>query len=494
MAKRVIHRILLCWFGIAVAFLGVTATARAVEPGLPHMDLPQTRDLITPANAEPIPIDQALQRRLVVSGRKARKVILLIADGMSAAAIKVAREVMGGHQGGMAIDRFPVVARVMTTASDCTVTDSAAAASTMANGRPTANGQIGVGASGRPRISLFEFARDQGFRVGLVTDTRITHATPAGFVAHVVGREDENEIAKQLVDSRFHVLLGGGRRYFAPTTRQERWAPKDDLLSRAAKAGFKVVGTRAQLATVCREGADRVLGLFSSSMMPFSFEAANADVPTLTEMALRAIDILERGESKGFLLMVEAGKIDFTAHAHDAAELVAQMRVFDDTARALLEYVRRHPDALLVCVPDHGTGGITVTDEFEPNRFRLQATSSIYLARQINGRPEAVRPVLTHPALAPLNIGSDEIDALVPHAKDDKLDGRIGTLLFGKLGLTFIDPDRQRRLSTGGHIGDDLFLHAVGRHQDLFQGVLRQWEIPARIAAAVGLPFVPSSE
>jgi len=237
-----------------------------------------------------------------------------------------------------------------------------------------------------------------------------------------------------------------------------------------------------------------VLGLFSSSMMPFSFEAANADVPTLTEMALRAIDILERGESKGFLLMVEAGKIDFTAHAHDAAELVAQMRVFDDTARALLEYVRRHPDALLVCVPDHGTGGITVTDEFEPNRFRLQATSSIYLARQINGRPEAVRPVLTHPALAPLNIGSDEIDALVPHAKDDKLDGRIGTLLFGKLGLTFIDPDRQRRLSTGGHIGDDLFLHAVGRHQDLFQGVLRQWEIPARIAAAVGLPFVPSSE
>jgi alkaline phosphatase len=44
-----------------------------------------------------------------------------------------------------------------------------------------------------------------------VTTTRVTHATPASFSAHVADRDDENEIAREQVYSlELNVLLGGG--------------------------------------------------------------------------------------------------------------------------------------------------------------------------------------------------------------------------------------------------------------------------------------------
>lgn len=81
--------------------------------------------------------------------------------------------------------------------------------------------------------SIAKWAIDSGKVAGVVTTTRITHASPAGVYAHAADRDWENndlvkdsgckhkqidDIAEQLIDGdvgpQLRVALGGGRREF----------------------------------------------------------------------------------------------------------------------------------------------------------------------------------------------------------------------------------------------------------------------------------------
>jgi alkaline phosphatase len=58
---------------------------------------------------------------------------------------------------------------------------------------------------------------------GLVATSRITHATPASFSAHVVDRDMEDQIASQQIGDNplgrtVDLLLGGGICHFLPNT------------------------------------------------------------------------------------------------------------------------------------------------------------------------------------------------------------------------------------------------------------------------------------
>ena len=116
----------------------------------------------------------------------------------------------------------------------------------IATGAKTRLGVIGVGqgalrgdcasARGTALLSIVELAESAGLATGIVTTTRITHATPASVYAHVPDRnwEDDahlpaaaraagcSDIASQLVSTPFgdgpEVLFGGGRARFQPTS------------------------------------------------------------------------------------------------------------------------------------------------------------------------------------------------------------------------------------------------------------------------------------
>lgn len=82
------------------------------------------------------------------------------------------------------------------------VTDSSAASSAWATGTQIMNGALNVLPDGRRLTPVGVLARQAGRRVGLVTATTITHATPAGFVAVQPRRDDEEAIAQQLMCRR----------------------------------------------------------------------------------------------------------------------------------------------------------------------------------------------------------------------------------------------------------------------------------------------------
>jgi alkaline phosphatase len=125
---------------------------------------------------------------------------------------------------------------------DSVTTDSSAASSSWGSGVRVLNGALNVLPDGTRLTPIATVARDRGRRVGLVTTTSVTHATPAGFAASERSRTNEDAIAKQYIEN-VDVVLGGGLRFFDGSSRSD----KSDLISRYKQAGFTHVTSREEL-------------------------------------------------------------------------------------------------------------------------------------------------------------------------------------------------------------------------------------------------------
>jgi len=307
------------------------------------------------------------------AGGPGRSAVLFIGDGMGPAYVTATRVARGGSAGRLHVDDMPYTAIVRTFAADGPVTDSAAAVTAMACGRKTVNGVLGEDASavygksdGKKLEPLGLWAEGRGMRVGLVTTTRVTHATPAGFYATVNDRDRERTIARQAIASSVDLLLGGGREFFRPGPRvsgDPGWPAGDseDLEALARSRGFTIVTSGRELAEVASLET-KVLGLFADSHMPYEAPAGRAGdragTPSLVEMTRWAIARL-RATGRPFFLMVEGGRIDHAGHANWARTLVDETAAFDDAIGAAL--VMLDPKATLVLVTaDHETGGLAI--------------------------------------------------------------------------------------------------------------------------------------
>jgi len=147
-------------------------------------------------------------------GEMPKNVILMIGDGMGFPQLTLGKLA----KGSLAIEECPIGGAMTTQPlpSSGVIADSAAAGTALATGYKTDNGIISQTPEGKTLYTVLENARDKGKATGLVTTTRITHATPAVFATHIDDRDNENAIAEQYVDSGVDVLLGGGLRHFTP--------------------------------------------------------------------------------------------------------------------------------------------------------------------------------------------------------------------------------------------------------------------------------------
>ena len=137
---------------------------------------------------------------------RAKNVILFIGDGMTIAHRTAARIlskglVEGRYGGELAIDDMPFMALVSTSGTDSVVTDSANSANSMSaytTGHKSCVNALGVYCAANknslehPRVeNISEIVkRLRGMAVGVVTNTEIEDATPAGMVAHTRRRAD----------------------------------------------------------------------------------------------------------------------------------------------------------------------------------------------------------------------------------------------------------------------------------------------------------------
>lgn len=325
----------------------------------------------------------------------AKNVILFVGDGMGISTVTASRILEGqnrgesGEENMLSFDNFPVAGLSKTYNTNAQTPDSAGTMTAMMAGVKTKAGVISISevseranclsSKGHEVMTAIELAEDKGMSTGVVSTARITHATPAATYAHVSERNWENDsklpqeaidngctdIAAQLLSFNYgdgiDVVMGGGRREFIPTTTTDvegkngKRTDGRDLRNewKSANPTGAYVETQSEFDAVNTASASKLFGLFNYSHMQYEKDRANdvAGEPSLSEMTEKAIDILKKND-KGFMLMVESGRIDHAHHAGNAYNALSDT-IELAKAVALADEMTADEDTLIIVTADH---------------------------------------------------------------------------------------------------------------------------------------------
>jgi len=305
----------------------------------------------------------------------AKNIIVIISDGMSSGTLNMAdlylNRKTGKGSNWIELYKDNRVKRSlmdMTSASSI-VTDSAAASSSWGSGFRVKNGSLNVGVNGEEYLPIWQKFKKAGKMAGCVTTVPITHATPAGFCIASKSRNSQEAIAEMYLELKFDIMMGGGDKFFSSENRKD----KKDLYQDFISKGFNVVKDRAEMLSV--DNSKPILGVFSTDGLPYSKDRETSkeltnSSPTLAEMTARAIDKM-KNHPNGFVLQVEAGKVDWAAHANDITGLIYDQVAHDEAIKVAIDFAEKDKNTLVILTTDHGNAnpgliyGKTVNENFD---------------------------------------------------------------------------------------------------------------------------------
>ncbi|XP_071995662.1 alkaline phosphatase, germ cell type-like isoform X2 [Engystomops pustulosus] len=311
-------------------------------------------------------------RNLTPINHRAKNLIMFLGDGMGVTTISAARVFQGqlknqpGEENILEMETFPYVALSKVYNVDAQVPDSAGTGTAYLCGVKGNSGTLGVSAAARYGVcttangnevkSILHRAKKAGKSVGIVTTTRVQHASPAAAYAHSANRDwySDNEmtttmiengckdIAYQLItNTDINVILGGGRAYMSPrgtpdpeypTSTSNQGLRRDNLnltkLWLDQRQNSKYVWNKSQLDAVDEKTTDYLMGLFEPKDMKYEVNRDPSMDPSLAEMTEKAIKILSKNP-KGFFLFVEGGRIDHGHHDTNARNSLTEAVEFD---------------------------------------------------------------------------------------------------------------------------------------------------------------------
>ncbi|WP_179952296.1 alkaline phosphatase [Marinicella rhabdoformis] len=436
--------------------------------------------------------------------KQAKNIIFFVGDGMSLATITASRIYQGqqkgedGEENLLSFEKFPYTALSKTYNTNLQTPDSAGTMSAMITGIKTKAGAISVdervqigecGPKAHHTTSLLTEAELAGFRTGIVTTARLTHATPAATYANSEKRgweadsdipkkyrKDCKDIALQLIDyphgDGLEVAMGGGRKNFIGTKKADpeylllaKGERKDqrDLTSQWLKKHDHAayVWNQKQFDALDVSKTDHLLGLFEPSHMQYEIDRKNdvAGEPALKEMTAKALQILQK-DDKPFFLMVEGGRIDHGHHAGYAKKALHDTVAFSSAIENALSMVDLN-ETLIMVTADHAhtmsmsgyaqkgnpiLGKIVVPDD--------QGNPSKTLQKDAQGKPMTTLSYANGPGY----VNGDE-----------------------RPDLTHVDTEHKEYkqaatvpLYSETHSGEDVIIYATGAGSQLVRGVLEQ--------------------
>lgn len=452
---------------------------------------------------------------------KAKNIILFIGDGMGITTVTAARILEGqqrgepGEENFLSFEKFPHTALIKTYNTDAQTADSAGTMSAIVTGVKTCIGYISVNQNalrgdhastkGNETATILELAEKAGLATGVVTTTRVTHATPAACYAHVPERDWEDDssippeqrsagavdIARQLIEFRhgdgLEVVLGGGRSNFLPNLVRDpeidkpagRRQDKRNLVKEwLEKPGSAYVWNKDQFLAIDTAKTKRLLGLFEPSHMKYEHDRKKdrGGEPDLTEMTTKTIEMLAKND-KGYFLMVEGGRIDHAHHEGNAFRALTDTVEFARAVAAAREKTKRE-DTLIIVTADHShvftmcgyptrgnpiLGKVTDCDcpRDQRGRLALDARGLPFTTLGYGNGPGSISGV-PRPDLTSIDTGGPDYrqEATIPMLAET-------------------------------HGGEDVPLYADGPHAYLFHGVLEQHVIFHVMVEAMGLAQDP---
>lgn len=235
------------------------------------------------------------------------------------------------------------------SASD-SVTDSAAGGTALSTGSRTHNGYVGVYMLDPYEViatpaSITEAAISYGLSTGVVTTDSLTGATPSAFSAHERDRDFSAELFADQVASDIDLIWGA---VDTETVTQEA----------CVENGKEYISTLSEVQAI--EYGDKSIGQFDCDTLWKGLD--NGDNPTLSELTVEAIDILNQNE-KGFFLMVEGAHIDKCSHSQDGEGAMTAVLEFDRAVSKAIDFAKEDGNTLVIVTADHETGSVTPNDD-----------------------------------------------------------------------------------------------------------------------------------
>lgn len=237
---------------------------------------------------------------------KANHFIFLIGDGMGPNHVKLVEEYnIEDYAEDSDLERifygkYLPYQGLVHTDSLSGITDSAAGATALSSGYKTINGYVGKDQFGEDVQSLTELANSLGMATAIMSTDLMTGATPSGFSAHAMDRDDT-----------------------------------DDILA-------------------CQQK----LMLESETIFECGLHATKDYELYINEV----LDQLDDSEN-GFFLMYEEGYIDKFSHNNNMDDTVFSVGRFNQAIGVFMEYAFYHPDTFLIITADHETGGLMPNSE-----------------------------------------------------------------------------------------------------------------------------------
>ena len=447
----------------------------------------------------------------------AKNIILFVGDGMGVSTVTAARILEGqlkgqtGEENSLSFETLPYVGLAKTYNVDGQTPDSAGTMTAMVTGVKTDVGVLsqaegvsrGNCASTKDQnlVTSLELAAMAGLSTGVVSTARITHATPAATYAHAPERNWESDadlpaeaiangcsdIASQLLSfnsgNGINVVMGGGRRAFIPNTvtdpegKSGKRLDNRDLtvewLDNYPNAAY--VADRDSFLALDASSTDHALGLFNSSHMEYDYDRTTDGVtgePSLAEMTAKSIDILQKND-QGFVLIVEAGRIDHAHHAGNAARALHDTIAMSEAVRVAMEKTSTK-DTLLMVTADHShvftiagypTRGNPILGLVKGNG--ADGLPVVTNSTDTNGLPYTTVGYANGLGYANLETGGDE---------------RYGyAAMPGRVDLNYVDTQNAGfhqealvPLSSETHAGEDVGIFASGPGSHLIQGTVEQ--------------------
>ena len=470
--------------------------------------------LIAGCSSDSTPVNAPVTPPPVAAAPK--NVIFFLGDGMGMTTMTAARIYSVGEDGELTVDTLPETAFVKTYSNDAQVTDSAPSMSAYMTGVKMNNEVISMspntvavdpvadangnklgnncGANnGTAATTLLELAKAQGLAAGVVTTTRVTHATPAATYSHICHRDLENDIAAASVPggtgynsalgAGLDVLLGGGSQFFTPVKDGGKRSDGRNLITEMKAKNAAFVSNVTELNAIDAGKTERLLGLFTSSHMSYDLDRDPAKEPSLAEMTTKAMDVLAKN-SKGYFLMVEGGRIDHALHETTAKKALQDMVAFDNAIKAALAKARvsdpELKNTLVVVTADHDhtlvlngyakrTGKTTAANAGVLGVVKNYVTGTA--DKDLDGAPYSI-----------IGFGNGENRTQGSRSAMASLDDSV-------TGSNTYHQEAVVRMGAGSetHGGTDVFLAATGKGAETFTGTIDNTKVYSLVKAAAGL-------
>lgn len=455
---------------------------------------------------------------------KAKNVIFFLGDGMSVAHRTGARIMSKGMTEGKAngrlnMDDLDRMAFIGTSSTNAIATDSANTMSAYMTGHKTAVNALGVYADRTkdpfddPKVENIAEAlrRLTKKSVGVVTTAEVEDATPAAVVAHTRLRATKAEIVGMFYDLKPEVILGGGSAYFLPkATPGSKRKDDKDYIAMFQDAGYTLATDKTELERAAGTNTGKILGLFHTGNMDVTLDREFLkkgavdkfpNQPGLVEMTKVALGEMAKNP-EGFFLMVEGASVDKMAHPMDWDRSLFETIEFDQAIGVGREFLKTHPDTLIVVTADHthGVSVIGTIDDDKPGPDMREKVGTYadagfpnYEDKNGDGFPDRVDVSRRLAVFA--NNFPDYYETFrpklggpfVPAIKNEKGEYIANEAYKDVPGAVFREGNLPRAEDTAVHAVDDAVLQSTGPGSEEFKGYLEESDVYRVIADSLAL-------